>query len=442
MIHLIRSICAMCRTGALNLRGAMLFACAATLAACSDSTTGPSAGAAAANVLYVLSNNPGSGQNGVLGYMRAGDGTLTPMSGSPFLTGGTGTPNATQMLGPDDVDYPLVVRPDHRLLFAVNPGSNTIAVMNIATDGSLAPIAGSPFPSGGINPVSVALAGDKLYVVNKAQDPAQPTSQLPNYTAFNVSSSGQLSPISQSTVTTTAGASPQMALLSPSKSVLFGADFLAPTTASGQGSLRAFALSSSGQLTPAPGTPMDIPGPADPATHTVLGLAVHPTQNVLYVGFVGQNLLGVYKYDGATGKLTFQTGAANSGKAICWIVVSADGSALYTTNTADNSVSWYASTNPLAPIERQHLLLKNPGPLFTNPKGMMLPTSEDFQLTLDPRGKYLYVLSQHSNPDFSVPTGNLLHTLAVATDGSLSEPGTPLALPLATTTRPWGVVAF
>jgi hypothetical protein len=36
---------------------------------------------------------------------------------------------------------------------------------DIFDDGSLQPVPGSPFPSGGKNPVSIGLAGDKLYVV-------------------------------------------------------------------------------------------------------------------------------------------------------------------------------------------------------------------------------------------------------------------------------------
>ncbi|MDQ6827311.1 MAG: beta-propeller fold lactonase family protein [Gemmatimonadota bacterium] len=412
---------------------------AALLGGCTDSSTGPGAGAAA-NVLYVLSNDPAANQNSVFGYKRAGDGTLTAMAGSPFLTGGTGVANATQGLGPDDVDLPITVSANHRLLFAVNPGSNTIAVMAIASNGSLTPIAGSPFSSGGINPVSIGLDGDKLYVVNKAQDPAQPTAQLPNYTGFSVTSIGALTPIVGSTVTTVAGASPQIALVSPSKALLFGADFLAPTTPSRQGALRAFAIGATGTLTAAPGTPLDIPG--DPTKRVVLGLASHPTQNVLYVGFVAQDKLGVYSYDGTSGALTFRTTANNSGHAICWIVTNSSGSALYTANTASNSVSWYNTTTPLAPTEAQHLVLKEPGPLYTDGMGMMVPTSEDFQLTLDPSGKNLYVLSQHTNPDFSVTNGNILHVLTVAADGSLTEPGTPVHLPVTTRTRPWGVVAF
>ena len=411
------------------------------LSACSDSNTGPRHGTAS-NVLYVLSNVPSSGQNSVLGYARSSDGSLTALPGSPFLTGGTGTANPTQGLGPDDVDFPLAVSADHTQLFAVNPGSNTIAVFDINANGSLTAITGSPFGSNGTNPVSVAIGGNHLFVVNKAQDPAQSTAALPNYTTLSIGADGSLSPIAGSTVTTVAGASPQMALLSPSKQLLFGADFLAPVAPTPAGALRSFVVGSDGSLTAAPGTPMNIPGTDSATSHLVLGLATHPTENVLYVGFVAQNKLGVYDFDAGTGALTFQTSVANSGQAICWITTNATGSAIYTVNTGDNSVSWYSAPDARAPSETQHLFLKEPGPLYANPMGAMVPTSEAFQESLSPNGTNLYVLSQHTNPDFSVTNGNILHTLTVAPDGSLTEPGAPLTLPLDTHTRPWGVLAF
>lgn len=411
----------------------------AALAGCSHDSTSPTA-TTASNVVYVLSNTVGANQNSVLAFTRAADGTLTTMAGSPYATGGSGVDNPTQALGPDDVDFPIAMSADRKRLFAVNPGSNTIAVFNISSTGALTAVAGSPFSSGGINPSSVGVAGDKIYVVNKANDPAQGTGGVPNYTGFAVSSTGALTPIAGSTVNTIVGASPQMALVSPSKSLLFGSDFLAPTTASHQGALRAFVIGASGTLTTAAGTPLDIPG--DAAKRVVLGLASHPTQNVLYAGFVAQNLIGVYSYDGTSGALTFRTTAANSGKATCWIITNASGSALYTSNTADNSVSWYNSTNALAPVEMQHLVLKEGGVTYTDPMGNVVPTSEVYELSLDPTGKFLYVLANHTNPDFTVTNGNILHTLVVAADGSLSEPSTPTHLAVSTHTRPMGVVVF
>src|SRR5450755_431952 len=119
------------------------------------------------NLLYLINNDPGAGNNAVLGYSRAADGSLTDLPGSPFFTGGTGYRNVNERIGPDDSDGELIVSPDHRFLFATNTGSNDISVFSIRLDGSLRLVPGSPFPSGGIQPVSLSLANGFLYVVNR-----------------------------------------------------------------------------------------------------------------------------------------------------------------------------------------------------------------------------------------------------------------------------------
>src|SRR5207248_4618424 len=70
-------------------------------------------------VVYVESNNPNPGQNSILAY-RSDPMTdaLTPLG--TYLTRGTGTPNPTEGLGPDDSDQEVVVSRDHKFLFAVN----------------------------------------------------------------------------------------------------------------------------------------------------------------------------------------------------------------------------------------------------------------------------------------------------------------------------------
>ena len=428
-----------------------LAAVAALAAACTDEPTAVaptrapgraaaelSHAASSEGVVYVQSNDFTPGQNSVLAYRRAADGSLTPLPGSPFLTGGTGVANPAQMLGPDDVDQNIVADRTRRLLFVVNGGSNTIAVMHINADWTLTPVPGSPFPSGGSDPSSVGLAGDRVYVVNKGMDPAQ-GEKIPNYTGFRLSPSGALTPIPGSTQTSVLHASPSQAYVAPGNKLLFGADFLAPTAPTPAGSLRAFRINDLGALVPVPGTPMQIPGP-EPMKRMALGLWSHPAAQVLYVGFTLQNKLGVYSY-ASNGVLAFQRAVPNSGKAICWIFVTPDGRSIYTVNTLTNSVSTYDAANPLVPVERQHLPLRAPGPLFLF-MGMPVPTSQSFQEGFAPDGRNLYVVSQHVNPDFSAPNGNKLHTLNVAADGTLIEPTEPIQLPVSTRVRPQGVVVF
>ncbi len=162
---------------------------------------------APSGLVYVESNISNPGGNSILAFRRDTDGRLSPIPGSPFLTGGTGVVDPSLKLGPFDSDQNVIANPDHTLLFAVNSGSNSIAVFHIQSGGSLVAVDGSPFPSGGINPVSVGLVGNILVVVNKNEDPKQDTTHsLPNYTSFRVTPQGKLIPVPHSDVSVAADA--------------------------------------------------------------------------------------------------------------------------------------------------------------------------------------------------------------------------------------------
>ncbi len=393
---------------------------------------------ARSRVIYVETNDTTPNQNGVLAFAQKADGSLAPLVGSPFLTGGTGVGNPGQGLGPDDSDQEILLSADGLHLFAVNAGSNTIAVFDVHTDGSLAPISGSPFPSGGIDPVSVGIAGQFLYVVNQDQDPAQdPDAGSPGYFALPLGVDGALGTVVASAP---AGRSPQVALTTPNGSLLFGVDFMAPL-ANQQGPLRAFAIGADGTLTAAPGTPLAIPvvdGGSPPGTPLALGLALHPTQTILYVGFVTRNEVGVYSYAATNGALSYVTSAPVSGPAPCWIRMSTDGSRAYVVTTGDNGVSVLDTSTPLAPTEKEHLILDDRGPLY-DAGGAASPTSQSYEEGLSPDGKYLFVLSQRTTLDPTVSTGNVLHVLNVASDGTISETVPDVPLSLAVGVRPQGV---
>jgi 6-phosphogluconolactonase (cycloisomerase 2 family) len=87
--------------------------------------------------------------------------------------------------------------------------------------------------------------------------------------------------------------------------------------------VRSFLIQTDGTLKEAAGSPLSLPNPM-PNNAYALGLAAHPNGQVLYVGFVMRNELGVYTYD-ASGKLTYKTAATDSGKSICWLVMNHDG---------------------------------------------------------------------------------------------------------------------
>ncbi len=374
-------------------------------------------------VVYVQSNDPSG--NAILAYRRHADGSLTPLPGSPVSTGGLGITPAFN-LGPFDSDQEIIANPSRTLLFATNGGSDTVAVFHIAGDGSLTPAKGSPFPSGGSNPVSVGLAGDVLCVVNKDEDPSHPGVFLPNYTSFRVTDSGRLVPVPRSTITEPLGADPSQALISPDGSLLFGADFLG-------GVLRTLSIGGSGRLTSLATVPLPPAQFADTGTPPLpLGLAVHPRKPILYAGFVTINRVGVYRYNGA-GALHFLRSVPNSGHGVCWLLVNREATRLYASNTGDPSISVYDISGDAAePLEIQKVNLKVAA--GSNPGG--------FQIALDPSEGFLHVVAQQSSPA-STPAANALHVLRVAGDGTLAEvPSSPTALPVPALVRPQGVVAF
>jgi 6-phosphogluconolactonase (cycloisomerase 2 family) len=389
------------------------------------------------DVVYLQTNDFTTGQNKILAYKDDGNGNLTALTGSPFLTNGTGVGNPMQVLGPSDSDYELRRSGDY--LLATNSGSNTISVFSIADNGSLTAVSGSPFPSGGETPVSIDVSGSNVYVVNKSQNPLNPTTTAPNYSAFTINGSGQLNAVPNGKFETTAGSSSANGLLSRNGDFLFGTDFLGFMLPTPVGTLRSFTIGSGGLLTPVAGTPYVLPQGAMPPDNGALGLWEHPTANILYVGIPVQGKVGVYNINPATGELTLQTTVA-AGKAACWIRTNDAGTRMYVLNSGDNSVQVYDTSNPAAPVSIQTLELKNSGPTYPGPGGVPFKTSEAFSFHFSTNEKILYVVSQHTNPDFSIGNFNYLHTLKVSDNGQLTEETEPVQLPVSNTLRPKGTV--
>jgi 6-phosphogluconolactonase (cycloisomerase 2 family) len=427
-----------------GLRIAVVLVLALTMAA----TDGRAEDAVASNVLYVESNNPNAGQNSVLAYHRNSNGSLTMIG--EFLTGGTGTGNPDFLLGPDDIDKELVVSPDHRLLFAVNSGSNTIAMFRIHSDGSLEPVPGSPFPSGGIQPVSLALQDGHLYVANKNQDPAQPNTKDPNYTAFRVirvPGEERLRPIPRSTIRDDLGSSPASLQSSPVDenqvfAVTFGVDIPNPTrpSTSFDSRLHSFRIGPRGRLTESENTPQTIPAGFSPPL--MLGLLAHPTERILYVGFVAAGFVGVYTYDD-DGELTFVRAVGNSGRLVCWFAIDPDRKYFYTSDNGNDSISTYKiepdatlGSHPQNPVEVQIVALNEPD--ATGP-------GAPFELSVDPSGQFLYVVGERrKNPDLTVTGANVVHILQIdKATGLLTEASfSPMPLPIPDVAHPHGMVVF
>jgi 6-phosphogluconolactonase (cycloisomerase 2 family) len=407
---------------------------------CTKNPGGGVTGAAEGKIVYVLSNDYHDNANAILAYRHKDDGTMVPLQGSPFLTRGAGVANPKQALGPDDTDDPMIISPDGQYLLAVNGGSNTVAVFAIGRDGGLSPVAGSPFASGGQTPCSIAINGSFAYVTNKSLDPLHTITQLPNYVSFTIDGAGRLEQVAGSKVEVPAGSSPSQVLVSNDHRFLFGADFLGFMLTSGEnnqplGTLVSFGLQGSGKLNWAPGAPYVLPT----GNGGALGLAVNPIHPTVYVGFPVSSSIGSYSVDESTGALTFQS-VVSSGAAACWLRTDWEGRYLYVLNSGENSVGVFSIADPNSPVLITKLVMKDPGTTYTTSSGGTAISDAVFAMNFSPDGTILYVISQNSNPDFTVPNYSYLHALKVARDGTLSEPTDGFALPTATDVRPLGVV--
>jgi 6-phosphogluconolactonase len=107
---------------------------------------------------YVYLDNNTAGTNTISAFSRAPDGALTALPASPFAAGGAG-------LGAGVPSQGAIQTADHgRYLLAVDAGSSQISVLRIDRDGSLTPVPGSPFASGGVEPDSIAVNHGLVYV--------------------------------------------------------------------------------------------------------------------------------------------------------------------------------------------------------------------------------------------------------------------------------------
>ena len=376
------------------------------------------------NAVYVNGNiGTVSNANVVYGYSNDGLGNLTPLPGSPYLTGGTGSAPAPGMplgLQTDD-DQQVVINGAGTLLFTVNGFSNDVSVFNINSDGSLTAIAGSPFNAGGPQPMSIGLFDGALgngqslmVVVNHASDPNQITNKKPNVQTFTVATDGTMTHNVGSQVTFAVSSSPSQAAVGPAH-LTFVMEFAGAAMPPTVSQIDSYRVQKNGKLKL--NNSVQVP----PGDHVFLGEVVHPTQNVLYAALPADSQIGVYSFSQSTGLLTFVTTVSNPGSLACWLAMNADGSRLYSVETMSNTLTVYDTTNSQAPVQLQHLTLTATS-----------SSSGATNLRLDPTGAFLYALSNS-------PTDSSLHVLNVALDGTLTETAVPLILPAPAGNWPVGI---
>ncbi len=357
--------------------------------------------------IYVESNRGQvPSRNAVLAFSNDGLGNLTALAGSPYLTNGTGVfdqgpPPLTEF----DADQEVIADANGDLLYAVNGASNTIAAFTINSDGTLTTVLGSPFPSGGQDPVSLGLTNSEprqLVMANKNEDPNQDIGgDLPNYTTFTVSTDGSLTMNVNSTLDVGAGSSPSQALMGHTKNHFFGMEFKTSR-------LTSYRVSKGGAIT-------ELSSLGPPTTGEVfLGEILHPSRRFIYVGLPLTSQVGVYRY-GLGGELSFVTSVPNNGVAICWLAANAAGTRLYTSETETGTISVYDIADPASPLFLQQITLSGTDETVSN-------------IALDPTEGFLYALVAHT-----------IHIVNLDADGMMSETITPVAFGGASSEKPLGL---
>ena len=186
-----------------------------------------------------------SGSNTITVFSVATNGTLTPISGSPFAAGGV----------PDGIK----VSPDGRFLAVALISNDAVAIFSIASNGALTAVPGSPFPAaalGSVAGVDINCAGSLLFG-------GEANLTGTNIDVFSMGSNGALTPIAGSPFNNLGtGVNSNVVVLSPSDEHLFVSNQVSDT-------ISVFNVASDGSLSLVSGSPVAAPGgpPAMMATN-------------------------------------------------------------------------------------------------------------------------------------------------------------------------------
>jgi 6-phosphogluconolactonase (cycloisomerase 2 family) len=317
------------------------------------------------NVLVTCTTDPArfvyvtnSGSNNVSAYtVDANNGTLSPVAGSPFATGNLPAAVAVDLTG--------------TYVYVANQTDATISAFTVdRTNGSLSEVSGSPFPTGP-TPTSVA--------VGKTWPPLAPvpyvyvTSGTANtVTPYVINSGGSLTMVSSTFAT---GASPSSVTVSPLWNYLYVAD---------QGDDTVSVLN------------FDPPGDAVTRSPFSTGtgpgaVAVDTSGDYVYVANSTSSTLSVY-HSGSAGPLTplsgspYPTGASPSSVAVHPL-----DNFVYVANKGSNNISAYAVSA---------------GTLTELAGSPFAAGAEPASLAVDPTGRFVYVANAGS-ADVSVFTVNM-----------------------------------
>jgi 6-phosphogluconolactonase (cycloisomerase 2 family) len=273
----------------------------------------------------------------------APDGTLTPLAGSPLLTS-VGSPTA------------VAITPTGSHLFLAGFGSAQVGAYAIGADGTLTEVPGSPFAAGS-SAIAEAVSpdGKYLYITNRGAG---------NVSAYSIGADGVLTPLAGSPFA--AGGSPEGIALTPSGSYAYVAN-------RSSANVVAYSIGADGALTPLAGSPYAAGSGANAPVLT-------PDGQFLYVANSGANNVSGYRIN-VDGSLTPLPGfPVATGAFPQFTAISPDGRALFVANNNDETVSAYT----IGPDGSLTPALGSPFTAGSNP----------FSAVASPDGQHLYVGSE------------------------------------------------
>jgi 6-phosphogluconolactonase len=370
--------------------GLILLGLAAAAATVAVPTSASASAVTSPVVGYTYVDGNTAPANTIDGFARHADGSLTPLAGSPFTAGGAGLGSGLASQGA------IQATSDGRYLLAVDAGSNQVSVLRITANG-VPVLVGQPVSSGGITPVSVAASPFGLvYVANQGNGGS-------GYSGFRLHRDGRLTPIAGSTVTVPDGSGVGDVFFNAFGNHLIG-------TRTGTSLIDSFVVLPGGRLLAAHGSPFTGQGLGQ------LGAEFSPTNpSQLFVSNAhnGTGLGTVSAYqDGFLGQLTSigSSPFADGQTAPCWVEISHDGKYLFTVNTGSANISSYAINRNGSLVLIGSFAIKGGG--------------ADIDARLSPDGKYLLVdgSGMHFVSVFAVNGGNLTEV-----------PSSPTPLPAGTT---------
>jgi hypothetical protein len=280
----------------------------------------PAVGSGGASHAVFAATDNTSG-NRVVAYYRAPDGTLSP-AGS-YATGGLGGVLAGSVVDHLASQGSLSYDPGHGLLYAVNAGSDTISVFAVNGDRlTLRQV----LSSGGSFPVSVAVHGDLVYVLN-----ALAGGRLAGYRVLG----GGLVPIPGSgrPLGLNPSASPQFTNTPGQVAFTPGGSQLIVTTKANGNDIDVFGVRFGGQLSAAPVVNSE-PG-------TVPFAISFDVYGHLLIAEAGTNALATFTLaPGGTVSLIDAVGTGDS--ATCWVAPA--GPFLFASSAGSASESGYSSS--------------------------------------------------------------------------------------------------